>query len=141
MNNKKKIFIIDDEKLNIMALAHFLQPQYDIIVTTDSALALEIAQKNLPDIILLDIIMPEMSGFDVIKKLKESEIIKDIPVIFITGLNSAEDEEKGLGLGAADFILKPFNKLIVKKRIETQLKLQDYKSAIEKYEKALGITF
>ena len=139
MSNKKKIFIIDDEKINIMALAHILQSEYDIIVTTNSICALEIAEKNMPDLILLDIIMPDISGFEVLEKLKESKTTKHIPVIFITGLNSAEDEEKGIGLGAADFIAKPFSKSIVKTRIETQLKLLDYKNTIEKYEKALGI--
>jgi len=135
----KKILIIDDEKMNIMTLAHFLKNEYDIIVTTESKSAYEIAEKHLPDIILLDIIMPEINGFDVLVKLKRSKITNNIPVIFITGLNNDEDEEKGLSMGAADYILKPFNKAIVKKRIETQLKLADCLNIIEKYETILGI--
>ena len=134
MSNKRKILIVDDEKINILALAHFLKSQYDIIVTTESLSALETAEKHLPDLILLDVIMPDMNGFEVIAKLKESEITKDIPVIFISGLNDTENEEKGITLGAADFITKPFNKTLVKKRIETQIILLDNKRIIDNYE-------
>ncbi|MCL2175056.1 MAG: response regulator [Treponema sp.] len=134
MANKRKILIVDDEKINILALAHFLKSQYDIIVTTDSLSALETAEKHLPDLILLDVIMPDMNGYEVIQKLKESEIAKDIPVIFISGLNDSENEEKGIMLGAADFITKPFNKTLVKKRIETQIMLLDNKRIIDNYE-------
>jgi len=133
----KKILIIDDEKMNILALAHFLKPQYDIIVSTESVTAFETAEKHLPDIILLDIIMPELDGYGVIAKLKASENTKNIPVIFISGLNSPEDEEKGVLLGAVDFITKPFNKMLVKARIDTQSLLLDYKHKNEKYENAL----
>ena len=131
MEKNKKILIVDDEKMNIIALAHFLKPEYDIIVSTESAAALEIAEKHLPDIILLDIIMPDMDGFEVITQLKNSDKAKEIPVIFITGLNNEVNEEKGITLGAADYITKPFNKTLVKTRIETQLKLQNYKHILE----------
>jgi len=134
MTNKRKILIVDDEKLNILALAHFLKPQYDIIVTTESISALETAEKHLPDLILLDVIMPNMNGYEVIEKLKQSEKTKNIPVVFISGLNDTENEEKGIMLGAADFITKPFNKTLVKKRIETQIMLLDNKRIIDNYE-------
>jgi len=135
MSKLKKILIIDDEKLNIIALAHFLKPDYEIIVATDGTSGIETAEKHIPDLILLDIIMPEVTGYDVIKKLKENEATMNIPVIFISGLNCNEDEEKGLLLGAADFIPKPFNKSIVKKRIETQLKLAEYYKILEHHNK------
>ncbi|MCL2792661.1 MAG: response regulator [Spirochaetaceae bacterium] len=121
MSCNKRILIVDDEKMNIMALAHFLKPQYDIIVAIDGASAIEAAKKHIPDLILLDIIMPDISGFDVIVKLKESESTKNIPVIFITGLTDAKNEEKGLSLGAVDFIAKPFDKSIVNAKINTYL--------------------
>jgi len=130
----KKILIVDDEKMNIIALAHFLKPEYDIIVTTESLAALETAEKHQPDVILLDIIMPDIDGYEVIVKLKKSEITKNIPVIFISGLSNDENEEKGIELGAADYITKPFNKFLVRKRIETQLKLLECKHIIESYE-------
>jgi len=132
MNAIKKILVVDDEKMNIISLAHFLKPQYEIIVAVDGASALEAAEKHLPDIILLDIIMPDMNGFDVLVKLKDSAATMNIPVIFITGLNSAADEEKGLSLGAVDYITKPFNKTIVKARIKTHLKMVDYIHTIER---------
>jgi len=138
VNNEKKVLIVDDEKMNIIALAHFLKPDFEIIVAADGASGIEAAEKHLPDIILLDIIMPEINGFDVIIKLKETNSTKEIPVIFITGLNCNEDEDKGLSLGAADFIFKPFNKSIVKKRIETQLKLIELEQTIENLNKIIG---
>ncbi|MDR1840267.1 MAG: diguanylate cyclase [Treponema sp.] len=128
---QKKILIVDDEKMNIIALGHFLKPKYEIKVAVDGASALEAAAKHLPDIILLDIIMPDMSGFDVLAKLKESKDTMNIPVILISGLHSAENEEKGILLGAVDYIFKPFNKLIVKTKIKMHLKNLDYIRIIE----------
>jgi len=132
LEGNKKVLIVDDEKMNILALAHFLKPHYEIFIASDGASALAEAEKQLPDIILLDILMPDMSGFDVLVKLKDSYATMNIPVIFLTGLDSAEDEEKGLLLGAVDYITKPFNKSIVKARISTQLKLSSYIRTIEK---------
>jgi len=132
LEGKKKVLIVDDEKMNIMALAHFLKPQYEIIIASDGVSALAEAEKRIPDIILLDILMPDMSGFDVLVKLKDSNITMNIPVIFLTGLDNVEDEEKGLLLGAVDYITKPFNKSIVKARISTHLKMSNYIRTIEK---------
>jgi diguanylate cyclase (GGDEF)-like protein len=132
INDEKKILVVDDEKMNIIALAHFLKPQYEVIVAVDGASALEAAEKHLPDIILLDIIMPDMNGFDVLVKLKNSAATMNIPVIFLTGLSNAGDEEKGLSLGAVDYITKPFNQSVVKARIKTQIKMVDYVRTIEK---------
>ena len=132
ISDDKKILIVDDEKMNIIALAHFLKPQYEIIVAVDGASALEAAEKHLPDLILLDIIMPDIYGFDVLVKLKNSAATMNIPVIFLTGLSNAGDEEKGLSLGAVDYITKPFNQSVVKARIKTQLKMVDYVRTIEK---------
>ena len=130
-SNKKKILIIDDEKMNIMALAFFLKHKYEILVATDGQAGFESAEKHMPDIILLDVIMPGLSGFDVISKLKESEKTKDIPVIFISGMGEEGDDEKGLSFGAVDFITKPFTKCMVQIRIDTQLKLVEYERTIE----------
>jgi len=132
MDGQKKILVIDDEKMNIMALAHVLKPKHEVIVATDGTSGLEAAEKHQPDIILLDIIMPDMSGFEVLLKLKDSAITMNIPVIFITGLNNVADEEKGLSLGAVDYITKPFNQTIVKARVKTHLKMADYMRTIEK---------
>jgi len=130
-DSQKKILIVDDEKMNIIALGHFLKPKYEIKIAVDGASALEAAAKHLPDIILLDIIMPDMSGFDVLAKLKKSKATMNIPVILITGLHSAENEEKGMSLGAADYIFKPFNKMVVKAKIKIHLKNLEHIRLIE----------
>jgi len=132
MDGSQKILVVDDEKMNIMVLAHFLKPKYEIIVATDGISGLEAAEKHIPDLILLDIIMPDMSGFEVLIKLKDSAATMNIPVIFLTGLNNVADEEKGLSLGAVDYITKPFNQSIVKARIQTHLKMAEYVRTIEK---------
>jgi diguanylate cyclase (GGDEF)-like protein len=132
MSKTKKILIVDDEKMNILVLAQFLKSSYELIVAPDGTSAIETAEKHIPDIILLDVIMPDMSGFDVLVKLKDSVVTMNIPVIFITGLNNDADEEKGLSLGAVDYIRKPFNQIIVEARIKTHLKMADYVKTIEK---------
>jgi len=132
MNDSQKIIlIVDDDKINIVALGQFLKPKYEIKVAVDGASALEAAAKHLPDIILLDIIMPDMSGFDVLAELKKSKDTMNIPVIFMTGLHNAENEEKGLSLGAVDFIFKPFTKLIVKTKIKKHLRNLEHIRIIE----------
>ena len=138
--DSKKILVVDDEKMNIIALAQFLKQQYEIIVAVDGASALEAAEKHVPDIILLDVLMPDMNGFDVLVKLKNSAATMHIPVIFITGLSSAGDEAKGLSLGAVDYITKPFNKSIVKARIKTHLQMAEYVRTIEKLCMLDGLT-
>ncbi|MDR0324078.1 MAG: diguanylate cyclase [Treponema sp.] len=131
-NRVKKILVVDDEKMNIATLAQFLKPQYEIIVAVDGPSALEVAETQSPDLILLDVVMPDMNGFEVLAKLKYSAVTINIPVIFITGLDSAKDEEKGLLLGAVDYIAKPFNKSVVKARINTHIKMAEYIHTIEK---------
>jgi len=121
--NKFSILITDDESQNISTLKNILSPEYTIYASSDGAEAIETAEEFKPDIILLDIIMDGMSGYDVITVLKKSEKTKDIPVIFITGLDSADAEEKGLALGAADYITKPFHSAIVKIRVKNQIDL------------------
>ena len=122
MSSNKRILVVDDEKMNIMALAHFLKPQYDIIVATNGTYALEAAAKHIPDMILLDVILPDLSGYEVIASLKNSEATRNIPVIFISGLIDAADKEKGLSLGAVDFIPKPLNEHTVKETVKNHLK-------------------
>ena len=122
---KYGILIVDDEKSNLNVLAHTLRQEYTVYTAKDGITGIEIANEYLPDLILLDIIMPEMDGYEVIAKLKESERTKIIPVIFITGLANHESVEKGMSLGAADYIFKPFNAVTIKEKVEKQLKLSD----------------
>jgi len=116
------ILVVDDEKTNLNVLNHTLHREYVVYMAKDGKTALEIANNYMPDLILLDIIMPDMDGYEVITTLKASEKTKDIPVIFITGLDSDEDIEKGKALGAADYISKPFSATILKEKVNKHIK-------------------
>jgi len=120
MGGKKKnsILIVDDERDNISILKNILCQEYTIYASTSGNDAIETAQSFMPDVILLDILMPDMDGYDVITAIKNSDKTRDIPVIFISGLDNINAEIKGLALGATDYILKPFNPAIVKLRIK-----------------------
>jgi len=119
------ILIIDDETSVLAALSDILRPEYNVYAVKDSNEAVELASERKPDVILLDIVMPEMDGHEVLSELKQSANTKDIPVIFISGLREVEDERKGLSLGAADYIIKPFTPDIVKLRVRNQIKMID----------------
>ena len=129
---KNSILIVDDEKTNLMVLTHLLSQEYAIYTAKDGHDAISKAGKLLPDIILLDIVMPEMDGYEVLAALKSSEETRNIPVIFITGLDSSEDEEKGLVLKAADYISKPFRAAIVKLRVGNQIQIVNQLRTIER---------
>jgi diguanylate cyclase (GGDEF)-like protein len=126
-----KILVIDDEKHNINVLNDILSPMYEVLISKGGLNGIKMAKEVVPDLILLDIIMPDMSGFEVIQTLKGFDITRRIPVIFITGLDNYKDEEKGLLLGAADYITKPFRDAIVKARVKTQLQVVEYIRALE----------
>ncbi len=137
---KQKILVVDDERLNRKVLTELLSA-YHIIVSKSGTQAMERIQKN-PDIdlVLLDVMMPEMDGYEVIKRLKDKDETKDIPVIFITALDSNENEEKGLHLGAADYITKPFNPAIVRLRVENHLRFVRQRKILEKLAGLDGLT-
>ena len=117
------VLIVDDVNANIIALTDILKSEYTIYAAKNGQKAIELAEEFLPDVILLDIIMPEMDGYAVIKTLKSSDKTLNIPVIFITGLDKDGNEEKGLELGAADYITKPFSPLVVKLRVRYQIEM------------------
>ena len=137
---KNSILIVDDEASNIAVLNRLLGQDYTIYAAKDGQTALDMAKKHLPDIILLDIIMPDMNGYAMISQLKALKETKDIPVMFITGLNSTEDEEKGLGLDAADYICKPFRNSIVKLRVRNQIKIVNAMRTIERLSNTDSLT-
>jgi len=133
INNKNSILVVDDEKINLEILYNMLSPEYSVFTAKNGACADDIANNYLPDLILLDIILPDINGFEILKKLKSTEKTKHIPVIIITRLDSIEDEEKGLSLDAADFIHKPFSIKIVKSRVRNQIQIVNQIRALEKY--------
>jgi len=120
---KYSVLIVDDENSNVLELTYILSPDYAIFTAEDGQKVLEAAEKHLPDVILLDVIMPEKDGYDILKELKRFEKTKDIPVIFMAEPDNTDSEEKGLVLGAADYINKPFSPAIVKLRVRNQIKM------------------
>ena len=128
---KNSILIVDDEKANLMYLSNILNSDYSVYVTKFGEDAINKATELSPDLILLDILMPEMDGYEVLTKLKSSEATWNIPVIFVTGLGSVEDEEKGLSLGTADYITRPFSDAIVKLRVGNQIRIVNQMRTIE----------
>jgi len=122
---KSEILIVDDDKANLMYLNDLLSAQATLHMAKDGKQALKLIDEFIPDLILLDIVMPGIDGYEVLAELKNNERTRNIPVIFITGLDTDEDEMRGLELGADDYILKPFNDAIVRLRIGNQLKIID----------------
>lgn len=119
------ILIVDDMAANISILSDLLQKDYKIKVAKNGQRALEVAQgEEKPDLILLDIEMPGMSGYDVCKTLKSTSKTRNIPIIFVTAKNDAIDEEHGLNLGAIDYIKKPFHPAIIKIRVKNHINLK-----------------
>jgi len=125
------VLIVDDNRLNIDLLVDILEDDYKLLVALNGITALELIQDSLPDIILLDIMMPEMDGYEVCKRLKSDKRTAKIPVIFITAKTQTEDEANGLALGAVDYITKPVNPAIVQARIRTHLALYNQNRELE----------
>ena len=129
---KNTILIVDDEVTNINVLINLLWHDFTLYVAKDGKSAVDMALTHVPDLILLDIVMPNMDGYEVLEELRKIPATKNIPVIFITGLSSHEDEEKGLSLEVADYVSKPFIPTIVKLRIGNQIRLVNYLRIIER---------
>lgn len=129
---RQQVLIVDDSHLNTKLLEQALIENFDILIANSGKEALSISQSsNPPDIILLDIMMPEMDGYEVCKILHLDPNTKDIPVIFVTALSEAENEEHGLKLGAIDYITKPFSIPIVKAKIKNHLALKYYQDILK----------
>ncbi|MDN4501017.1 diguanylate cyclase [Alteromonadaceae bacterium BrNp21-10] len=123
--SKPTILIVDDEPTNIQVLASCIVDDYQLKIANSGASALEVLDKGqAPDLILLDVIMPEMDGYETFKRIREKTDHANIPIIFISALNAVEDEAKGLELGASDYIHKPFHSGIVRARIKTHIDLK-----------------
>jgi diguanylate cyclase (GGDEF)-like protein len=134
MGDEKKntLLVVDDENVNLKVLNHILGQEYTIYTAKNGISAIEKVREYKPDLILLDIMMPDMDGYQTLSTIRADEEIKNIPVIFITGLDSDEDEEKGLSLDAADYITKPFSAAIVKLRVQHQIQIINQLRTIER---------
>lgn len=119
------VLIVDDDTGNLGVLGRVLQPYHDVLAAPSGERALQIAAGvPKPDLILLDVLMPGMGGYEVLAGLRGNPLTRDVPVIFVTGLDSTEDEERGLELGAVDYIAKPYRPRIVLARVNAQLELK-----------------
>jgi diguanylate cyclase (GGDEF)-like protein len=142
MNRKKTILIVDDTETNIDILLEILDDEYDILVSLDGRGALEIVEEESVDLILLDIMMPEMDGYEVASILKSQESTKDIPVVFITAKTDEDSIEKAYESGGIDYITKPFKPRELTARVRTQIKLKnlmDHLEYIASYDSMTGI--
>lgn len=128
--HRPRVLVVDDQTVNVRTLASLLAPEVEALFATDGASALAKARQLVPDLVLLDVDMPGLSGYEVCRLLKSDPSTADIPVVFVTGLSQAEDEEKGLSLGAIDYITKPFQPAIVKARVRNHLELKRSRDAL-----------
>ncbi|ARD23334.1 MULTISPECIES: two-component system response regulator [Shewanella] len=136
-NKQKSILVIDDTPANIDVVKGVLSDTYQIKVAVSGVMALKILEKQTPDLILLDIMMPEMDGYEVCKRIKHQPNTKDIPVIFLTAKAQEEDESKGLSLGAVDYITKPISPPILKERVKNHLMLKEAQDFLKQQNKLL----
>ncbi len=128
---KKIILMVDDVKLNHEAARCVLEDTYELYEALSAAEAFDILEKVTPDLILLDIVMPVMDGYGMLKLLKKNSKLKNIPVIFLTADTRPETEVEGFNKGIVDYIVKPFIPIVMKKRIETQIALAEYERSLE----------
>lgn len=120
---KAKILVVDDQPVNIQIIHQMLNTDYQIFMATSGTQAISLCQSNPPDLILLDVLMPELDGLETCRLLKQKAELADVPVIFVTGMQSPEEEALCWEVGGDDFVIKPVNALTLKHRIKTQLKL------------------
>ena len=128
---KRTILVVDDSSSNLSMLNECLKDFYKVIVAKNGKKALELLSEKKIDLVLLDVVMPEMDGYEVCRQIKNTKHTEDIPIIFLTALGDSADEQKGLLLGAADYIIKPFSPPIVRARVETQIHLLEKKEHLE----------
>lgn len=129
---KSTILLVDDEAINLAVIGNLLVPYYQVLVATSGELALEIAQGvPRPDLILLDVMMPDMNGYEVLSRLKASAECRDIPVIFVTSLDADFEEERGFELGAVDFISKPVQLSTLLARMRTHIELKHARDSLQ----------
>ena len=128
---RETILVVDDSLANIKYIAGLLSADYKVVFAKNGRAALDVAAKQNPDLILLDVVMPEMDGYATIEELKRNSETSHIPVIFVTSLDSEDDEARGLALGAVDYISKPFNISLMRARIRNHLELKRHRDNLQ----------
>jgi len=130
-STRKRIIIVDDNASYLTVVRTLLKPHYDIYPAPSGKKLFSIMDNFIPDLVLLDISMPEMDGFEVIRKMKESPRLNDIPVVFITSKDDEESAEQGLKLGAMDYVTKPFYGPLLLRRIDNLLLIEQLKRELQ----------
>ena len=123
-NDRPRVLIVDDVPSNVQVLHQILTTKYAVSFATSGHKAIQLAGSLLPDIVLLDIKMPDLNGYEVCRRLKAEPLTKDIPIIFITALQETHDETAGFAAGGVDFITKPVSAPIVQARVATHVELK-----------------
>ncbi len=136
----QKVLIADDDGINRQVLATLLKPEYVVLLAKSGEQTIERAQRHLPDLVMLDVMLPDMDGYEVLRRLRADPATAHIEVIFITGMGRPEDEAKGLMLGAADYITKPFNSTVVMARVATHLQMVRQRRMLEHLAHMDGLT-
>lgn len=133
-DNRHRILVVDDEEVNRLILLEILQDRYEVIQAADGfeAVTAMFNTEHTPDMVLLDLMMPDMDGFEVFSVMKNNPATAKIPVIFITASNVSDNEMKGLQLGAMDYITKPFRPDIVRQRVDNNIGMSDYRAELER---------
>ena len=133
-----KVLVVDDTPANIKLLADILREDYTLTVATNGKDALDVAIREQPDLVLLDIMMPDMDGYEVCKRLKKDAVTRDVPVIFVTAMTEVEDETRGFDVGAVDFIGKPISPAVVRSRVRSAVALRRKSRELEDLSGKLG---
>ena len=137
---RPRLLVVDDQRVNIQALFQAFQADHKVQMATSGEQALAMCRSHPPDLVLLDVVMPGMDGFEVCRQLKADDTTKDIPVIFVTGHNEEEAETRGLDVGAVDFISKPINPRIVRARVKTHLTMKRQSDLLRQWVYIDGLT-
>jgi len=119
--HKPKILVVDDQPINIRVIHGLFKSHFDVVMAMNGEQALSQAEQHRPDLIVLDVMMPDMDGYEVCRRLKAQDNTRGIPVVFVTAHNDPADEIKGIALGAIDFISKPINAVLVEARVKTYI--------------------
>jgi len=136
----QKVLVADDDAINREVLGELLKPEYTVLLARNGVQALERAARHLPDLILLDVMMPDMDGYEVLRRLRADPQTAQIAVIFISGLDRPEDEANGLKMGASDYIVKPFNQTVVMARVALHLQVVRQRRMLERLANIDGLT-
>ena len=130
MDKRFRILAVDNEPINIRLMTAALKDEYDMITALNGHNAIDLLAKHKPDLILLDVMMPDLSGFEVCKIIKADERFADIPVIFLTGLNTQEGQLEGLELGGIDYLTKPINFALLRIRVRNHIALKEQRDLL-----------